>query len=220
MSASSENRSCSCHADEKRAANDPAYRRALWIVVLLNLGFGVIEAVGGFVAKSQALKADSLDFLGDGSITFIGLLALGWAERTRARVALIQGGFLAALGVGVIGIAIWRALNAVTPEAGLMGGLGVAGLIVNVTAALALVPFRKKGDANARAIWLFSRNDALANIAVIVAAALVAWLKMPWPDLIAAAVIAVLFMNSAREIIRDALGELRETQVARKPGKI
>ena len=123
---------CSCHGDEKRAASDPAYRRALWLVVLLNLGFGVIEAVGGFLAGSQALKADSLDFLGDGSITLVGLLALGWAERTRAKVALVQGWFLAALGLGVIGAALARMLDAGLPEAELMGGLGAAGLLVNI----------------------------------------------------------------------------------------
>lgn len=210
MSAAPETECCGCHADEKRMASDPAYRRALWVVVLLNLGFGVVEITGGVLAKSQALKADALDFLGDGSITFIGLLALGWAERKRARVALMQGIFLAALGLGVIAAAIWRVLKSVPPEADIMGVLGVAGLAVNVIAALALLRFRKEGDANARAIWLFSRNDALANIAVIIAAILVAWFKTAWPDLIVAGIIAVLFLHSAREIIRDSWGELRE----------
>ena len=143
---------CGCEADSDRAANDPAYRRALWIVVVLNIGFGVAEIVGGFVARSQALKADALDFLGDGSITLVGLIALGWAKQTRARVALTQGLFLAALGVGVIGTAIYRTMNAIPPEADLMGGIGVAALAVNIVAAVALLPFRERGDANARAI--------------------------------------------------------------------
>lgn len=212
MSASPDSDSCACHADESRAVGDPAYRRALWIVVLLNLGFGMVEIVGGFFAGSQALKADALDFIGDGSITLVGLFALGWAERSRARVALTQGCFLASLGVGVIGMAVWRSFNAVPPETGIMGGLGIAELFVNVSAALALVRFRKGGDANARVIWLFSRNDALANIAVIIAAVLVAWFKSAWPDLIVAGVIAVLFLNSAWEIIRDAVAELRGQQ--------
>ena len=85
---------CGCHGDTERAEHDPAYRRALWIVVVLNLGFGVLEAVGGFVASSQALKADALDFLGDGSITLVGLLALAWSAvedaRSLARGASIQ----------------------------------------------------------------------------------------------------------------------------------
>jgi len=195
---------CGCHADEGRIAKDPAYRRALLIVVVLNLGFGILEAAGGFLANSQALKADSLDFIGDGSITLVGLLALAWTLRTRAKVALAQGLFLGAMGVGVLGFAAWRMFNAVPPEAGLMGGIGLAALAVNITAALVLSRFRKGGDAQARAIWLFSRNDALANIAVIAAAALVAYTGKAWPDLVVAAGIAVLFLHSALEIVRDA----------------
>lgn len=200
---------CGCTGDTKRAQTDPAYRRALWWVVILNVGFGLVEIVGGFIANSQALKADALDFLGDGSITFVGLLALGWAASTRARIAITQGLFLGALGLAIIAMAIWRALNAIPPEPELMGGIGIAALIVNVTAALILARFRDGGDAQARAIWLFSRNDASNNVAVIAAAALVFFLDSAWPDIIVAAVIAVIFLQSAWEIIRDAGGELR-----------
>lgn len=202
---------CACGVDEERAAHDMAYRRALRFVVVLNIGFGLIEMAGGFVADSQALKADSLDFLGDGSITFVGLLALGWSEATRARVALTQGLFLGALGLWVIGMAAWRALNAVPPEAELMGGIGLAALIVNVLAAFILAPFRERQGAHARAIWLFSRNDALANVAVIIAAGFVFWLDSGWPDIIVAAGIAVLFLYSALEIVSHARAELRES---------
>lgn len=205
----SESSSCGCTGDTKRAERDPAYRRALWIVVLLNLGFGLMEIVGGFLADSQALKADALDFIGDGTISLFGLVALGWTAAARSRVALAQGLFLAILGAGVIVFAVWRAMNAVAPEADLMGGIGVVALIVNVSAALVLARFRE-GDANVRAIWLFSRNDALANIAVIVAAGLVAWTGKAWPDLAVAGVIALLFLHSAWEIIRGALVEMRE----------
>ena len=204
-----ESDSCGCTGDTERAQTDPAYRRALWWVVILNVGFGLVEIVGGFIANSQALKADALDFLGDGSITFVGLLALGWAASTRARIAITQGLFLGALGLAVIAMAIWRALNAIPPEPELMGGIGIAALIVNVTAALILARFRDGGDAQARAIWLFSRNDAINNVAVIAAAALVFFLDSAWPDIIVAAVIAVIFLQSAWEIIRDAGGELR-----------
>ena len=202
---------CGCTGDQDRAKVDPAYRRALWIVVILNVGFGVAELFGGFITGSQALKADSLDFLGDGSITLIGLLALGWSALARARVALTQGLFLGALGLGVIAVAAVRALNAEPPEAGLMGGIGVAALVVNVAAALVLARFRKDGDAQARAIWLFSRNDALNNVAVIAAAALVAWTGSGWPDLVVAGIIALVFLHSAWEIIQDARRDMSET---------
>src|SRR3546814_18096952 len=91
MADSDEAGGCGCTGDSARAEKDPAYRRALWIVVLLNLGFGACEIVGGFIADSQALKADSLDFIGDGTITLVGLIALGWTAAARARVALVQG---------------------------------------------------------------------------------------------------------------------------------
>jgi len=201
--------SCGCHGEPARAQTDPAYRRALLTVVVLNLGFGVAELFGGFIADSQALKADSLDFLGDGSISLIGLLALAWSARARAKVALTQGLFLGALGVGVIGFAIWRALNATAPDAELMGTIGVVALAINVVSALVLARFRE-GDANVRAIWLFSRNDALANVAVIAAAGLVAWTGSAWPDLAVAGLIALLFLHSAYEIVTGARRELGE----------
>ena len=199
--------SCGCHGEPVRAQHDPAYRRALLTVVVLNLGFGIFELFGGFIADSQALKADSLDFLGDGSISLLGLLALAWSAR--ARVALSQGVFLGALGVGVIAFAIWRALHATAPDAELMGAIGAVALTINVGSALVLARFRE-GDANVRAIWLFSRNDALANVAVIAAAGLVAWTGSAWPDFAVAGVIALLFLHSAYEIVKGARRELGE----------
>lgn len=189
------------------AHQDPAYRKALWIVVILNVGYGIVEMIGGFLAGSQAVKADALDFIGDGLITFLGLLAIGWSLVWRARSALIQGVFLGILGLGVLGTTIWRVFAQTTPDAGLMGLFGFIALVVNVLAVLPLLRFRK-GDANMRAVWLFSRNDAIGNAAVVVAAGLVAWLGSAWPDLIVAFGIAGLFLHSSWSIIRDARADL------------
>lgn len=191
----------------------PAYRRALWIVVGLNVGYGLIEAVGGYVAGSQALKADALDFLGDGLITFLGLLAVGWSLTWRARSALIQGVFLALLGLGVLATTAHRVIVLNQPKAELMGLFGIVALVVNVAAAAVLLPHRT-GDANVRAVWLFSRNDAVGNLAVVVAAGLVWWTGTPWPDLAVAVVVAGLFLSSAWSIIRDARADLRAAGVA------
>lgn len=185
----------------------PAYRRALWMVVALNLGYGVIEMIGGVLADSQALKADALDFLGDGAITFLGLLALGWSALWRARSALIQGIFLGALGLSVIATTVYRLIAQKQPDAEVMGVLAAIALLVNVAAAIALLPHRG-GDANARAVWLFSRNDAIGNAAVIAAAGLVAWTGTAWPDLLVAIVIALLFLQSSWSIVRDARKDL------------
>ena len=186
---------------------NPAYIRALWIVVALNLGYGLIEIVGGFIADSQALKADALDFIGDGLISFLGLIAIRWGHEARAKAALLQGVFLALLGCGVLATTFYRVLVLNVPEAELMGLLGGIAFVINIACALILIPHRK-GDANVRAVWLFSRNDALGNIAVVAAAALVAWTGTHWPDLIVAVVIAGLFLHAAWAIIRDARGEL------------
>ena len=204
-----ETNECGCTGDPKRAQDDPAYRRALWIVIILNIGFGLFEIVGGFIADSQALKADALDFLGDGSITLVGLFALGWTAVLRSRVALIQGIFLALLGMGVIGFALLRAIDPGVPEAGIMGALGFLALGINVVSAFVLSRFRE-GDANVQAVWLFSRNDAIANVAVICAAGLVAWTGKSWPDIAVAAIIALIFIHSAYQILQNALIELQD----------
>lgn len=186
----------------------PAYKRALWIVVLLNAGYGLAEMIGGFLADSQALKADALDFLGDGSITFLGLLAIGWSLRWRARSALIQGIFLGAMGIAVLANTAYRVLVIHTPSAELMGIFGFIALAINIIAAVVLLPHRH-GDANVRAVWLFSRNDAFGNLAVVIAAGFVFWTGTSWPDLIAAAVIASLFLQSSWSIIKDARNDLK-----------
>jgi Co/Zn/Cd efflux system component len=122
------------------------------------------------LADFQALKADALNFVGDGLISFLGLIAIGW----RARAPFLQGVFLGLLGLGILATTAYRVLVLNQPEADLMEVFGLMALAVNVAAALVLLPHRH-GDANVRAVWLFSRNDALGNIAVVIAAGLVAW---------------------------------------------
>ena len=187
----------------------PACKSALWIVLLLNLGYGVFQTVGGFIADSQSLKADALDFLGDGTITLIGVLAISWSAIWRARAALLQGIFLAAMGALVLAATVYRVFFLQLPEAELMGGFGVGALIVNVVCAVILLKHRT-GDANVQAVWLFSRNDAVGDMAVIIAALLVWLTATPWPDLIIAAAIAGLFLKSAWTIVKSARQELSE----------
>lgn len=190
-----------------------AYRRALWLVVLLNAGYGGVEMVGGFISDSQALKADALDFLGDGFITFLGLVAIGWGMAWRARSALLQGLFLGVLGLSVLVSTLSRLRGGYEPEAELMGLFGIVALAINVASTLVLLPHRE-GDANVRAVWLFSRNDAIGNLAVVIAAGLVAWSGTGWPDLIVALVVSGLFLHSAWSIIADSLQDLRDARKA------
>ena len=167
----------------------------MWVVVLLNVGYGLIEMVGGFLSDSQALKADALDFVGDGLISFLGLLA-----RLASRLA-------GALGVGVLATTAYRVVVGGQPETDLMGAFDLVAFAINVAAAIGLMNHRP-GDANVRAVWLSSRNGALSNLAVVVAAGLVAWFDSPWPDLAVAFVIAGLFLQSAWSIVKDARREL------------
>lgn len=197
----------------------PSYRRALWVVILLNVGYGLVEGVAGFTARSQALQADAIDFFGDGIITFMGLLAAKWSLTWRARSALLQGLFLGALGLGVLGTTVYRVFVLNRPEAEVMGIFGGVALAVNVVAALVLIPHRT-GDANVRAVWLFSRNDAVGNALVVLAAGLVAWTGTRWPDLVAAVGIAGLFLQSSWSIIRDARTDLRTASSERSEDSI
>ncbi|WGS18376.1 MULTISPECIES: cation diffusion facilitator family transporter [unclassified Bradyrhizobium] len=201
----------SCRDTPEPTHVTPAYQRALWIVVLLNVGYGLVEIIGGFISGSQALKADALDFLGDGSITFLALLSISWSLRWRARSALLQGLFLGALGILVLLNAAYRTVVLNQPEADLMGIFGFIALGVNFASAALLLPHRA-GDANVRAVWLFSRNDAIGNAAVVIAAGLVWWTETPWPDLVVAVVIAGLFLHSAWAIVRDASRDLKTAQ--------
>jgi cation diffusion facilitator family transporter len=187
----------------------PSYRRALWIVVGLNLGYGIVEAVGGFLAGSQALKADALDFLGDGLITILGLVAIHRSTSWRARTALVQGVFLMLLGLGVLANSAYRFVVPQMPSPEAMGVLAALAFVVNVAAAAVLLPHRT-GDANVRAVWLFSRNDAIGNLLVLAAAALVALTGTPWPDVIVGAAVAALFLQSSLVIIRSAKRDLVE----------
>jgi Co/Zn/Cd efflux system component len=188
-------------------AMSAAYRRALWIVVILNVGYGLIEMFGGFLSGSQALKSDALDFLGDGLITMLGVIAIGWGLTWRARSALMQGIFLGILGLGVLGNTVMRLAEGYVPEAELMGVFGVIALIINIASTIVLLPHRA-GDANVKAVWMFSRNDAIGNLAVVAAALVVGWLDSAWPDIIVAFVIGGLFLQSSSVIVRDARTDL------------
>lgn len=200
---------CMCEDDgpEDLAHATPAYKRALWTVIVLNVVYGIVEIGGGFLAGSQGLKADALDFLGDGTITFLGLLAIGWGAGWRARAALVQGAFLAILGAGVLAATVYRVFVLRIPEAELMGVFGIGALAVNVVCAVILLKHRN-GDANVQAVWLFSRNDALGNVAILIAATFVWLTGTRWPDLIVAALIAGLFLQGAWSIILRANREL------------
>lgn len=186
-----------------------AYKRILWAVIAINAVMFVVEMAAGVAANSMALKADALDFLGDTLTYAITLMVIGRALHWRATAALLKGVSLAAMGLWVLGSTLYQVLALGVPDDMVMGVVGVVAFAANVASALLLLRFRD-GDANVRSVWLCSRNDAIGNLAVVVAAAGVFATGTGWPDLVVAAIMASLFLHSATKIIRQAIGELRQ----------
>ena len=188
----------------------PQYRRILVVALVVNaLMFGV-EVVAGSVAGSNALLADALDFMGDAANYGISLYVLGMALVWRARAALIKGVTMGLFGMWVLGKTVHDLWSGVPPEALAMGVVGALALAANVLVAFLLYRFRN-GDSNMQSVWICSRNDAIGNIAVIVAAVAVGMTGHAWPDLLVAFGIAALALSGAVRIIGQAQHELQET---------
>lgn len=181
----------------------PAYQRVLWIVLVINAVMLVVEATSGVLADSRALQADALDFLGDTATYGLTLWALGQSLSWRLRAARIKGYSLLVMGVVVLANSVWALWQGSSPQGELMMGVASLALAANVISALLLLRHRQ-GDANIRSAWLCSRNDALANLAVLLSGSLVFWLDSRWPDLLVALAIAGLFTHSAISILRQA----------------
>jgi Co/Zn/Cd efflux system component len=188
-----------------------AYRRVLCVVIALNAVMFVVEVAAGYLARSQALQADALDFLGDAATYLITLIVIGRHIAWRAKAAIFKGLSLGALALWVTGSTVWRAFQGGTPELMTMGVIGVLALAVNVSAAALLYRFRD-GDANVRSAWLCSRNDAIGNVAVVFAAAGVWASGNAWPDLVVALAMSTLFVHSSIRIVRQARSELRRVE--------
>jgi Co/Zn/Cd efflux system component len=159
----------------------------------------------------MALQADAMDFAADAATYGLTLYVIGRPDRWRATAALVKGASLALMGSYVLGATLYRVFVLGTPEPMVMGAVGFAALAVNVTAATLLFRFRD-GDANVRSVWLCSRNDAIGNVAVMLAALGVFGTGTAWPDLAVAAIMAGLFLYSAASILRQSTGELRVAQ--------
>lgn len=197
----------SCCQDVDFDGVSPAYRRVLLTVIALNFCMFVTELLAGVKGDSLALQADALDFLGDSATYALSLWVIGRSLRTRATAALLKGLSLGLLGAWVLGSAVYRVFVLGDPSPIVMGVVGALALAVNVISALLLLRYRN-GDANVRSVWLCSRNDAIGNVAVLLAAVGVSATASAWPDLVVAAIMAALFVHAAIKIVRQSLGEL------------
>lgn len=190
------------------ATQSPGYRRVLWMALWINVAMFGVELLGGLRAGSVSLLADAVDFFGDAVNYGVSLLVLGMALQWRARAALLKGLTMGAFGLFVLGRALWVAWGGAAPEPYTMGAVGTLALFANVGVAWMLYAWRE-GDANMRSVWLCSRNDAIGNLAVVAAAFGVLGTGSAWPDLVVAAVMAVLALTAARSVVQQARTELQ-----------
>jgi Co/Zn/Cd efflux system component len=187
---------------------DPRYRRALWIALVLNAAMFAAELGAAWKSGSVSLLADSIDFFGDAGNYALSLAVLGMGLATRSRAALFKAACMGAFGVFVLAKTAWNLQAGTPPEPATMGVVGLLALAVNGGVALMLYRFRA-GDANMRSVWICSRNDALGNLAVMLAAAGVFGTGSAWPDLLVAAIMGALALSGAASVLRHAQRELR-----------
>lgn len=209
-----------CGATPRFDGLDSRYKRILWTVIGLNAVMFAVEITAGALACSQALQADALDFLAD-TITYgLSLAVIGSSLQTRALAALGKGASLVLMSLWVLGTTFYRIFFLVLPHAEIMGGIAFLALAANAASVLLLVRYRK-GDANIRSVWLCSRNDAIGNVTVMLAALGVWGSNTAWPDLAVAAIMAGVFLTSSAQILRQASAEYRTANrhAARTRGK-
>ncbi len=201
--------SCCGPTHQPNTTVSPRFRKALWIALVINGLMFVVEVVAGLTSGSVSLWADAVDFAGDTANYAISLVVLSMGLAWRARAAMLKGLAMTAFGVFVLGRAGWAALQGIPPEPMTMGVIGLIALLANAGVAWLLYAFRD-GDANMCSVWLCSRNDAIGNIAVMLAAAGVLGTGSGLPDILVAVVMAVLALSSGITVIRHARRELAQ----------
>ena len=182
-------------------------RRILIGVLAANAVMFAVEIVAALVAHSTSLLADSADMLGDVIVYAFSLYVIGRGVVWQTRAALLKGGIMAVFGAGVLVEAVAKLVSGVTPDGGIMSAIGLLALAVNASVLAALWRHRAD-DLNMRSVWLCSRNDVIANCAVLLAALGVTVTSSAWPDIVVGVGIAGLFIGSAVDVVRSAMSPL------------
>lgn len=199
---------CGCSLNVSFDGSSPAYKRILKIIIAINFTMFIVELSGGISSGSMALLADCLDFLSDSATYTISLVVIGMPLAVRAKAGLLKGISLLFVAAWVMGTTGYQVLTGGVPEALTMGTIGFVALAANVVSAVLLMRY-KDGDSNVRSVWLCSRNDAIGNLAVILAASGIVVTNSAWPDILVAGIMASLFSHSAFNIIRQSWSELQ-----------
>lgn len=187
--------------DEIDPPDDAAEARVLWILLAINAAMFVLEMGVGLWAQSTGLIADSLDMFADAAVYGLSLYAVGRAAAMKTRAARLAGWLQLALALGALLEVGRRFLYGSEPVSGLMMGMGLVALVANV-ACLVMVAKKKDAGAHMKASYIFSANDVIANAGVIAAGALVAFTGSRYPDLLIGAIVGLVVLNGARQILR------------------
>lgn len=203
---------CSCSAPEPNSPA-PGFRKALWIALWVNLTMFLVEGYASLQSGSVSLLADAIDFFGDSANYLLSLSVLSMGMVWRGRAAMVKGITMTVFGFAVLGRAFWVMQNDITPEPLTMGAVGLLALVANMGVAIMLFRFRE-GDSDMRSVWLCSRNDAIGNIAVMVAALGVFGTGTAWPDLIVAAIMGSLAITAGTSVMRHARNDIARGKIA------
>jgi Co/Zn/Cd efflux system component len=190
--------------------SDIGLRRVVLTVALLNLAYFGIEFAVALAIGSVSLLADSVDFLEDASVNLLILLAMAWSARKRARVGLALAGILLVPGLATLWTAFDKIIDPAPPQAFALSLAGLGALAINLACALMLAAYRHRGGSLTKAAFLSARNDALANIGIIAAGLVTAFIwRSAWPDVAVGLAIAAINADAAREVWQAAWGEHR-----------
>jgi cation diffusion facilitator family transporter len=200
---------CGCELDEAGGLE----RRTLWTLLAINGVMFFAEGVAGWLGQSAGLLADSLDMLADASVYGISLYVVGRSRRLQANAATASGALQIALGLGVLVEVVRRFLYGSHPVSILMMAVGAIALLANVS-CLMLIAKHRKGGIHMRASWIFSTNDVIANVGVIISGGLVMYLGHRLPDLVIGVVIAGVVLRGGFRILREASEARHEETVA------
>ncbi len=194
---------CGCQVEIKNREQS----RVLWTLLAINGVMFLVELTVGWLAQSTGLIADSLDMLADATVYGIGLYAVGRSAAHKARAALFSGWAQGLLGLLILADILRRAIFGSEPVSGLMMGMGLVALAAN-TWCLLLIQKHREGEVHMRASWIFSKNDVIANLGVILGGLLVWLTGSRWPDLVIGTLIAGVVLRGAWHIITDARTEI------------
>lgn len=185
------------------ASSNAQDRRILWFVLLINLAQSALGMGVGAWASSTALIGAALDNLADATVYAVGIYAVGRSVRAKVAAARLSGWLLIGLSILLVGEVVRRFMGSEAPIGPAMMVMAAVNAVINVY-CLRLLQRHKGDDVNFKASAIFTSNDSVVNMAILVSGLLVLWLGSNVPDLILGIVSALFAANGGREILEHA----------------